>query len=252
MKLTIVVCAHNERETIATVLDRIHEVDLGPGWTKEVLVVDNCSTDGTREVLAGRSWPDTRVILNPRNLGKGGSIRVAIEQMTGDYLVIQDADLEYHPGQLPKLLRKVEAEEAVAVLGSRVLGGHARYEYFHAYLGVRFMTWVTNALYGSRLTDVATAIKLARADVLQSLNLVGSGFDLDFELVDKLLLAGHTLHEVALDYVPRTYAEGKKIRARDGLRGLWIILRDRLGLSPVFRDDVTRRGDVSHVVRRET
>ena len=161
---------------------------------------------------------------------------MAIKQLSGDYSVIQDADLEYHPDQLALLLRKVESEDAVAVLGSRLLAGYARYKYLHTYLGVRFLTMITNQLYGSRLTDVATAIKLVRTDVLKSLNLVGTGFDLDFELVDKLLLAGHKIHEVAIDYNPRTYAEGKKISAWDGVRALLTILRDRLGFSRVMRD----------------
>lgn len=229
-KLSIIVCAYNEIQTIATVLDAIDAVDLGEGWEKEVLVVDNCSTDGTREFLAGFSRAGYRVLLNAQNLGKGGSIRRAIGELTGDYAVIQDADLEYHPAQLPKLLRKVE-QGAVAVLGSRVLGGHAAYKYLHAYLGVRLLTGLTNVLYGARLTDVATAIKLVKSDILKSLQLVGNGFDLDFELVNKVLLAGHQIEEVAYEYRPRTYAEGKKITVRDGLMGLWIIVRDRLGLA---------------------
>ena len=245
MKLTIVVCAFNERTTIETVLDRIQAVDFGPNWSLEVLVVDNCSTDGTRYILQSREWPHTRAIFNSENLGKGGSIRRAISEMTGDYMVIQDADLEYHPNQLPILLEKAIETGAGGVLGSRVLGGDARYHYFHAYLGVRAMSWLTNVLYGSHLTDVATAIKLVSAEALQRLNLVGNGFDLDFELVNKLLLAGYEIHEVPLDYQPRTYAEGKKIRIWDGLHGLWIILRDRIGLSPALKDATQVRAKVA-------
>ncbi len=236
MKLSIIVCAFNERDSIVTVLEQIQTVDLGVGWTKEVLVVDNCSTDGTRELLDAGSWPDTEIILNARNIGKSGSIRTAIRRLSGDYAVIQDADLEYHPDQLPLLLRKAQSESAVAVLGSRVLGGRPQYIYYHAFLGVRLLTAVTNLLYGSQLTDVATAIKMVRSDVLKSLYLEGNGFDLDFELVDKLLLAGHTVHEVALHYHPRSYSQGKKIRALDGARALRVILRDRMGFSPVFRE----------------
>ena len=236
MKLSIIVCAFNERDSIVTVLEQIQTVDLGAGWTKEVLVVDNCSTDGTRELLDAGSWPDTEIILNARNIGKSGSIRAAIRRLSGDYAVIQDADLEYHPDQLPLLLRKAQSESAVAVLGSRVLGGRPEYIYYHAFLGVRLLTAVTNLLYGSKLTDVATAIKMVRSDVLKSLYLEGNGFDLDFELVDKLLLAGHTVHEVALQYHPRSYSQGKKIRALDGARALRVILRDRMGFSPVFRE----------------
>ena len=122
------------------------------------------------------------------------------------------------------------------MLGSRLLNGPAHYKYLHAYLGVRLLTKATNILYGSRLTDVGTAIKLVRSDVFKSLNLVGNGFDLDFELVDKLLLSGYVIHEVPLDYLPRTYANGKKITTWDGVSAMLTILRDRMGLSPVFRD----------------
>ena len=235
MIISIIVCAFNERDTILDVLQGIQDIDFGSGWSKEIIVVDNCSTDGTREILKDDLWPNTKIIFNSSNLGKSASIRVAIDALSGDYAVIQDADLEYDPSYLPNLLVKTQTDNAVAVLGSRILGGKPNYIYYHAFLGVRLLTAVTNLLYGSKLTDVATAIKLVRSDVLKSLNLVGEGFELDFELVDKLLLAGHNIHEVALSYNPRTYAQGKKIRAIDGLRALRVIVRDRLGLSSVYR-----------------
>ena len=237
MKLSIIVCAYNERATILTVLDRIQAVNFGPDVEIEIIVVDNCSTDGTRDLLKTITAPNVTVIYQPRNLGKGLSIRAAVEHLTGDYGVIQDADLEYHPNELPKLLAEARAHNAAAVFGSRVLGGHAKYKYAYAYLGVRALTAITNLLFGGRLTDVATAIKMVRADVFKSLNLVCTGFDLDFELVNKILLAGHAIREVAIDYTPRTYEEGKKIKVRDGLRGLAVMLRDRLGLSPVLKVD---------------
>lgn len=237
MKLSIIVCAFNERDTIEQCLQQISAADLGRGWEREVIVLDNCSTDGTREILQARTWPNTRVVLNERNLGKGGSIRLGYELAAGEYCVIQDADLEYPPGQLRRLLEAVELRGADAVLGSRVIGGAARYHYLHAFLGIRLLSGLTNFLFGSQLTDVGTAIKLVRSDIAKSLNLVGNGFDLDFELVNKILLAGFTVHEVPLDYFPRTYAQGKKITVRDGLKAVWVIIRDRLGLSPVLRAD---------------
>ena len=235
MIISIIVCAFNERDTILDVLQGIQDIDFGSDWSKEIIVVDNCSTDGTREILKDGLWPNTKIIFNSSNLGKSASIRVAIDALSGDYAVIQDADLEYDPSYLPNLLVKTQTDNAVAVLGSRILGGKPNYIYYHAFLGVRLLTAVTNILYGSKVTDVATAIKLVRSDVLKSLNLVGEGFELDFELVDKLLLAGHNIHEVALSYSPRTYAQGKKIRAIDGLRALRVIVRDRLGLSSVYK-----------------
>lgn len=235
MKLSIIVCAYNERDTILTVIERILAVRFEGDVETEVLVVDNCSTDGTRELLQSVTAPNVKVIYQPRNMGKGMSIRTAVAHMSGDYGVIQDADLEYHPNELPKLLSLARAKNAAAVFGSRVLGGHAKYEYAHAYFGVRVLTAITNALFGAKLTDVATAIKMVRGDVFRSLHLVCTGFDLDFELVDKILLAGHTIHEVAIEYSPRTYEQGKKIRVSDGLRGLAVMVRDRLGLSPALK-----------------
>ncbi|MBI5292504.1 MAG: glycosyltransferase family 2 protein [Chloroflexi bacterium] len=235
MKLSIIVCAYNERDTLLTVLERIQAVAFGPDVQTEIIVVDNCSTDGTRDLLRAVTAPNVRVILQPRNMGKGMSVRTAVAAMTGDYGVIQDADLEYPPAELTKLLAEARAHHAAAVFGSRVLGGHARYKYAYAYVGVRVLTAITNALFGGSLTDVATAIKMVRSDVFKSLNLACTGFDLDFELVDKILLAGHTIREVAIDYSPRTYAEGKKIKVSDGLRGLAVMLRDRLGLSKATR-----------------
>ena len=235
MIISIIVCAFNERDTILEVLQGIQDVEFGNDWSKEIIVVDNCSTDGTREMLEKGSWPDTKIIFNNTNLGKSASIRLGIDALSGDYAVIQDADLEYDPSFLPNLLAKTQTDNAIAVLGSRIIGGRPNYIYYHAFLGVRLLTAVTNLLYGSQLTDVATAIKLVRVDVLKSLNLVGEGFELDFELVDKLLLAGHHIHEVPLSYNPRTYAQGKKIRAIDGFRALRVIVRDRLGLSSVYK-----------------
>ena len=237
MKLSIIVCAFNERETIEQCLAQTQAADLGSGWEREIVVLDNCSTDGTREFLRAYTGPNTIIVLNEHNLGKGGSIRQGFAIATGEYAVIQDADLEYPPAQLRRLVEAVEQHGADAVWGSRVLGGKARYHYLHAFLGIRLLSGLTNLFFGSSLTDVGTAIKLVRCDIARALFLVGNGFDLDFELVNKILLAGFTVHEVPVDYFPRTYAQGKKITVRDGLLAVWVILRDRLGLSRTLRSD---------------
>jgi dolichol-phosphate mannosyltransferase len=203
-------------------------VDLGPDWEKEIIVVDNFSTDGTREFLQGLDLPGVQVIFHPRNLGKGASVRTAIAHCTGDYAIIQDADLEYDPAEYPLFLERVANEHPAAIFGSRTLGGRMVTKYVANYLGVRFLTGLTNLLYGARLTDVATAAKMVRGDVLKSLNLVESGFDLDFELTDKILRAGHEIIEIPITYRPRTIAEGKKIRPWDGVWALRVIIRDRL------------------------
>ncbi len=226
--LSVITCTYNEAATIETILACVHAAPLLPGWEREVIVVDNASTDGTQDILRGLDYADTRVIFQPRNLGKGTSIRTAIPHCTGDYAIIQDADLEYDPADYPLFLEVVEAQRPAAIYGSRTMGGRAIYKYATNYWGVRFLTALTNLLYGARLTDVATAAKMVRVDVLQRLRLNGAGFDLDFELTDKILRAGYTIEEVPVSYQPRTLEEGKKIRPWDGLWALRIILRDRL------------------------
>lgn len=233
MKLSVIICCYNERATIGDVIEKSQAVDLGNGWEREIIVVDNFSTDGTREILQALDDPEIRVIFHEKNMGKGMSIRTGIANMTGDYMIIQDADAEYDPAEHVKFCRKVDETGAAAVFGSRVLGGNVKYEYAHAYLGVRLLTAVTNLFFGGHLTDVATATKMVRADVVQSLNLTTTDFNLDFELPNKILLSGHDILEIPINYNPRTYAEGKKITSRDGIKALMIMVRDRLGLTPV-------------------
>ncbi|UCG23478.1 MAG: glycosyltransferase family 2 protein [Chloroflexota bacterium] len=236
-KLSVIICCYNEAATIKEVIDITRGVDLGQGWEREIIVVDNFSTDGTREILLSISVPDVTVIYHESNLGKGASIRTGISAMNGAYMIIQDADSEYDPAEHARFCRLADETNAAAIFGSRVLGGDVRYKYAHAYLGVRILTTVTNLLFGGHLTDVATATKMVRADVIQSLNLTCSGFDLDFEMPDKILLSGKEILEIPISYDPRTYAEGKKIKAKDGLKALLIMLRDRLGLSAVLKAD---------------
>lgn len=226
MKLSVIICVFNERDTILEIIRRVQAVDLGD-WQRELIVVDNYSTDGTRELLQTVTAPNVRVILQPRNMGKGASVRTAIPLCAGDYTITQDADLEYDPAEYPRLLNKALSEGLEVVYGSRVLGGK-RYHYYAAnYWAVRLLTLITNLLFGARYTDVATNYKLVRTSILQSLKLTCNGFDLDFELSDKLALATRKIGEVPISFNPRTYAEGKKIRLRDGLRAYWIVFRDR-------------------------
>lgn len=230
MKLSIITCAYNEKDSILAVLDRIQAVDLGPEWEKEIIVVDNFSTDGTRELLqkvAQRNNTAVKVIFHPRNLGKGSSIRTGYANATGKYAVIQDADFEYDPADLKLLLDKAEADGADAVFGSRTLGGQVVYKYVQNYWGNMLVTRAINWLFGGHLTDAATATKLVRTEIIAGLNLKGTRFDLDFELPCKLLKHGYRIDQVAVSYRPRTAAEGKKIRPWDGLEALWVILKYR-------------------------
>jgi glycosyltransferase involved in cell wall biosynthesis len=238
-KLSVIICCYNERPSIMEVIEKTQEVNLGPGWEREIIVVDNCSTDGTRELLQTIDDPEIRVVLHERNLGKGMSIRTGINHMTGDYMLIQDADLEYDPFEHTKFTQYVTKHHPPALFGSRVLGGDIVTKYWRTYAGNRFLTGLTNIMFGGKLTDVATATKMVRADVVQSLNLTTTDFNLDFELPNKILLAGHQIHEVAISYNPRTYEEGKKIGGWDAVRAVMTILRDRLGFTPVLKENVT-------------
>jgi len=229
MKLSIIICAYNERRTILDAIRQAHAVDLGPGWEKEIIVVDNFSTDGTRELLQTVNLPDVRVIFHPRNLGKGTSVCTGMAEAHGDYFVIFDADLEYEADDLPRMVAAIVPDKTIAVLGSRTLGGRKIYKYARNYWGVRLLTALANLLYGSRLTDIAVGLKLARLDVARSLNLGGSGWGLDFELPCRLLKHGYDIVEVPVAYHPRTIKEGKKLNRpfRTGLRALWVILKTR-------------------------
>ena len=258
MKLSIVICAYNERKTILDAIHQAHALDLGSGWDKEIVVVDNCSTDGTRELLQGVDLPGVRVIYHPHNLGKSGSLKTGITEASGDYFVIFDADLEYEANDIPRMVAQISPPPTppasgggapsgrnassltaasgvgvdggtIAVYGSRTLGGRKIYEYAKNYWGVRFLSVVTNLFYGSQLSDVAVGLKLARLDVTRSLNLETTiGFDLEFEMTFKLLKRGHDILEVATAYHPRTVAEGKKLKAfSTGFRVLWLIVKMR-------------------------
>ncbi|MCP4416772.1 MAG: glycosyltransferase family 2 protein [Chloroflexi bacterium] len=234
MKLSVIICCYNEIATIEEVIANTQAVDLG-GWEREIIVVDNFSSDGSRQLLQKIDDPEIKVFYHERNMGKGMSIRTGINNISGDYLIIQDADKEYDPAEHPKFCRKVEETGATAVYGSRILGGDVKYEYAHAYFGVRLWTFVTNLLFGSKLTDVGTGTKMVKADIAKSLHLTLTGFNLEFELTNKVLLSGHDIVEVPINYDPRTYAEGKKITIADGFKIIMTMLRDRLGLSATLK-----------------
>lgn len=231
--LSIIICAYNERRTIQDAIRAASQVDLGPGWDQEVIVVDNCSTDGTREILESLDLPGVRVVLHERNRGKSASILSGVRAAKGDYFAVFDADLEYEAQDLAHMTAAVNPGDTMAVFGSRTLGGRRIYEYAENYWGVRFLTWMANKVFGGKLTDIAVGLKLARVDVVRSLELSEQGFDLDFELPCELLKRGYEIKEIPVAYHPRTAAQGKGLvglhALETGLRWLWILVRVRLG-----------------------
>lgn len=229
--LSIIICAYNERRTIAEAIRQAREVDLGPAWTQEVIVVDNFSTDGTRELLQSLDLPEVRVLFHPENRGKSASILTGVAEARGEYFVIFDADLEYEADDLAALAAATTPNRTVAVFGSRTLGGRKTYEYAENYWGVQVLTWLANRVFGGQLTDIAVGMKLAHVDVVRSLELSDRDFDLDFELPCRLLKEGHPIMEVPIAYHPRTAEQGKGLvglqAVRTGFRWLWILLKVR-------------------------
>lgn len=231
--LSIIICAYNERRTIREAIQQACDVNLGPGWNKEVIVVDNFSTDGTRDLLKSLDLPDVKVVFHARNRGKSASILTGIGEAQGDYFAVFDADLEYDADDLIHMTAAVRPGETVAVFGSRTLGGRRIYEYAENYWGVKVLTWLANRVFGGHLTDIAVGLKLAHVDTVRSLDLSQRDFDFDFELPCRLLRNGHDIVEVPVAYHPRTAEQGKGLVGlhayETGLRWLWILATVAIG-----------------------
>ncbi|MBI5202598.1 MAG: glycosyltransferase family 2 protein [Elusimicrobia bacterium] len=224
MKLSIVIPVYNERATISKVLERVRAVKLPV--EREIVVVDDGSTDGTREWLKDGAG-DARVILHERNRGKGAAVRTGIAEAKGDFLIIQDADLEYDPAEYPQLLAPMVDGRADVVFGSRFLGGPHRVLLFWHYFGNKLFTLLTNLLYNINLNDMGTGYKLFRTETLRSFPLRADGFGFEPEVTAKVAKRHLRMYEVPISYSGRTYAEGKKITWVDGLVYFWCLVRYR-------------------------
>jgi glycosyltransferase involved in cell wall biosynthesis len=227
--LSIVIPAYNEERFIGTTLQRVLDVDLTPlGFSREVIVVDDRSSDGTADIV--RTFPDVTLHQLARQSGKGSAVRAGVDLARGDYLVIQDADLEYDPRDVIAMLRALESSGADAVYGSRYMDAAKRPRQSRlAYLGGRSLSVAVKLLTGQWLSDVATALKLAPLPLIRSLALSSSGFELEAEVTIKLLARGCRIVEVPVSYEPRTRAEGKKVGFPDLVRSLAALARFRRG-----------------------
>jgi dolichol-phosphate hexosyltransferase len=225
-ELSILMPAYNEEATIERAIRRVLDADVGTD-DYELVILDDGSTDRTREILARDEWPDrVHVRYAARNGGKGRAIREALSQARGRYSVILDADLEYDPNDLKQLLEPVRDGIADATFGTRAFHSQSAYSFWYV-MGNRLLSMATNVIFDTWITDVYTCFKLMPTELMRSLDLHESGFGIEAEITGRLLRAGARIHEVPVRYVARSREEGKKIKPSDGIRGLITLLRIR-------------------------
>ena len=221
--LSVVMPVYNERETIQEIIRRVLAVPV----RIELIVVDDGSKDGTRDILAELARElQFKLVLQPAHAGKGAALRRGFQEVTGDLVIIQDADLEYSPEEFPQLIELICQGRADVVYGSRFLGRHRVFLFTH-YAGNRLLTLITNVLYNTMLTDMETCYKVMRTDVVRSMTLHSNGFGIEPEMTAKIFKRHYRVYEVPITYDGRGYEEGKKITWRDGIVALWVLLKYR-------------------------
>ncbi|HLD92813.1 MAG TPA: glycosyltransferase family 2 protein [Anaerolineales bacterium] len=224
MKLSVIMPVYNEKDTIAEILERVLATELA----NEVVVVDDGSTDGTADVLRNlQADSRVKIITAPQNRGKGAAVRTGIEAAMGDLFLVQDADLEYDPRDIPALLKPIEEGLADAVYGSRFLGGPRRPTMFWHAVANHLLTFITNVLYNNILTDMETGYKLFKREVLKDIRIRSNSFDFEPEITAKLLKRRVRIFEVPITFNPRDYADGKKIGMIDAFAAFWALIKYR-------------------------
>ena len=229
MKLSILMPVYNERHLIGNAVKQA--LDVSYPCDIELLVVDDGSRDGTAELLTGLEDPRINLQLHARNQGKGAAIKTAAEKATGDYMVILDADLEYDPEDIPRLLEPVLDGRASVVYGSRTFGSHSAYSFWYV-MGNKGVTTAANVIYNSYISDLETCFKLMPLELFRDLKIRSAGFGMEAEITGKLLRRRVRPYEVPISYHARTREEGKKITWKDGVEALWILMRERVRRPP--------------------
>jgi glycosyltransferase involved in cell wall biosynthesis len=225
-KLSVIVPVYNERNTLVEILRRMRAVELPNDIEREIIVVDDGSDDGTRDVLKQLGDSTVRIVTHEQNRGKGAALRTGFSHATGDYVLVQDADLEYDPEDWPKLLNPVLRGKARVVYGSRFTGERRNMLFSH-WIGNRMLSFTTNILYNTTLSDMETCYKLIDRTLINRLDLRANRFDIEPEITAKLLRTGIRIYEVPISYTGREFDEGKKITWRDGFAALWTLVRYR-------------------------
>lgn len=224
MKLSVIIPVYNEAKTLPLILEKVQKQKPA-----EIIIVDDCSTDGTKEFLESYSAPNAKVIRHAENLGKGAALHTGLAATGGDVILIQDADLEYDPADYPRLLQPILENKADVVYGSRFVGsGPHRVMLFGHYFGNKLITLLTNFFANLNLTDIETCYKVFRREAISSIQLVENDFGFEPEVTIKLGKKRWRFYEIGVSYYGRTYEEGKKIRWTDGLRALWVIFKHGL------------------------
>jgi glycosyltransferase involved in cell wall biosynthesis len=228
MKLSIIIPVYNEEKTILKVLDKVKKVKLND-ITKEIILVDDFSTDGTKNILSELKDSSLKIFFHQKNHGKGAAIRTALKHATGDIIIIQDADLEYEPEEYPKLLEPIIENETKVVYGSRLkaIRKNIKNMYKLHYIGNTVLTLMTNLLYGSMISDMETCYKVFKKEVLNDIKLKSKRFDFEPEITAKILKKGYKIKEVPINFVGRKFDEGKKITWKDGIKALYYLIKYR-------------------------
>ncbi len=233
MKLSIIIPVYNEEKTVGIILEKVLKAKM-PGVDKEIIVVDDGSTDSSKLKMQNSKFKGIKFIYHKKNLGKGAAVRTGIKSATGDYIIIQDADLEYDPNEIPKLIKPIEEGRASVVYGTRLkrLPDFSRDEKLNIlklhYVGNKFLSLVTSVLYFNWVTDMESCYKLFPKETLRGINLNARGFELEPEITAKLLKKGYKIFDVPISTNPRGYGEGKKLNTvKDGFKAFWALVKYR-------------------------